>query len=84
MRDRAGTLALETLDATPYDAAGFVPLPARRGTLVVLHGLLPHGSAANTSARSRMAYTLHVVDGTAAWHPGNWIRRRPDDPFRGF
>lgn len=82
--DRDGGLSLETLDATPYPADGFVPLPARKGTLVVLHGLLPHGSAANTSPRSRMAYTLHVVDGAAAWHPGNWIRRRPNDPFRGF
>ncbi|WP_051245147.1 phytanoyl-CoA dioxygenase family protein [Thalassobaculum salexigens] len=82
--DRDGGLSLETLDATPYLADGFVPLPARKGTLVVLHGLLPHGSAANTSPRSRMAYTLHVVDGAAAWHPGNWIRRRPNDPFLGF
>ena len=82
--ERDGALTLETLDDTPYPADGFVPLPARKGTLVVLHGLLPHGSAANTSPRSRMAYTLHVVDGAAAWHPGNWIRRRPDDPFRGF
>ena len=82
--DRDGGLSLETLDATPHPANGFVPLPARKGTLVVLHGLLPHGSAANTSPRSRMAYTLHMVDGAAAWHPGNWIRRRPDDPFRGF
>lgn len=82
--ERDGALALETLDDTPYPADGFVALPARKGTLVVLHGLLPHGSAANTSPRSRMAYTLHVVDGEAAWHPGNWIRRRPDDPFRGF
>lgn len=82
--ERDGALSLETLDETPYEAEGFVPLPARKGSLIVLHGLLPHGSAANTSPRSRMAYTLHMVDGLAAWHPGNWIRRRPDDPFRGF
>lgn len=82
--DHGGGLSLETLDETPYPPEGFMPLPARKGTLVVLHGLLPHGSAANTSPRSRMAYTLHVVDGAAAWHPGNWIRRAPDDPFRGF
>lgn len=82
--DRDGALALETLDDAPYDTDRFVPLPARKGTIVALHGLLPHGSAANTSDRSRMAYTLHAIDGAARWHPGNWIRRRPDDPFRGF
>ena len=36
---------------------------SRRGTLVVLHGLLPHASSANRSARPRHAYTLHLIDG---------------------
>jgi phytanoyl-CoA hydroxylase len=79
-----GALATETLDATPFDEAARVALPARKGTVVVLHGLLPHGSAPNTSERSRMAYTLHMVDGAARWHPGNWLRRSPGLPFRGF
>lgn len=82
--ERDGRLTIDILDETPFGSDAFVPLPARKGTIVALHGLLPHGSAANTSERSRMAYTLHVVDGTARWHPGNWIRRRADDPFRGF
>lgn len=77
-------LVSQTLDPAPFDDAAAVPLPARKGTLVVLHGKLPHGSAPNTSDRSRMAYTLHVVDGAARWHPGNWLRRGPDLPFRGF
>ena len=82
-REVDGALVTETLDPAPFDAAAAVPLPARKGTLVVLHGRLPHGSAPNTSERSRMAYTLHVVDGSARWHPGNWLRR-PGMPFRGF
>lgn len=79
-----GDLVTETLDPAPFDDAAAVPLPAPKGTLVVLHGKLPHGSAPNRSDRSRMAYTLHAVDGTARWHPGNWLRRAPDMPFRGF
>jgi len=79
-----GALVTETLDPTPFDVAAAVPLPAPKGTLVVLHGRLPHGSAPNTSNRSRMAYTLHAVDGAARWHPGNWLRRPPGMPFRGF
>jgi phytanoyl-CoA hydroxylase len=79
-----GTLTMTTLDPAPFDTGQFVPLPARKGTVVVLHGLLPHASAANRSTRSRMAYTLHVVDGATTWHPGNWLHRRPGDPFRGF
>ncbi|MEQ8814027.1 MAG: phytanoyl-CoA dioxygenase family protein [Thalassobaculum sp.] len=83
-REVDGALVAETLDPAPFDDAAAVPLPARKGTLVVLHGRLPHGSAPNTSDRSRMAYTLHMVDGTARWHPGNWLRRSPGMPFRGF
>ncbi|MDJ0930005.1 phytanoyl-CoA dioxygenase family protein [Breoghania sp.] len=56
----------------------------RRGTLVVLHGLLPHKSAPNRSPRSRHAYAVHVVDGAASWSTDNWLRRSPDMPMRGF
>jgi phytanoyl-CoA hydroxylase len=45
------------------------------GTLVVFHGLLPHYSAANRSPRSRLAYTLHVTDGRAAYAASNWLQR---------
>lgn len=79
-----GALVTETLDPTPFDEAAAVALPAPKGTIVVLHGLLPHGSAPNTSERSRMAYTLHAVDGAARWNAGNWLQRAPDVPFRGF
>ncbi len=83
-REVDGELVTETLDPAPFDETAAVALPARKGTLVVLHGTLPHGSAPNRSARSRMAYTLHAVDGAARWHPGNWLKRSPDAPFRGF
>lgn len=71
-------------DATPWPDRGWVSLPARQGTLILLHGLLPHRSAPNRSDRSRLAYTLHVVDGRADYPADNWLRRRPDDPFTGF
>ena len=32
---------------------------------VLLHGLLPHWSDVNRSARGRHAYTVHVIDGAA-------------------
>ena len=79
-----GALVTEALDPAPFDETAAVALPARKGTLVVLHGTVPHGSAPNRSDRSRMAYTLHVVDGAARWDPGNWLKRSPDAPFRGF
>ena len=39
------------------------PLEADIGTLVVLHGRLPHLSHENKSKASRYAYALHVIDG---------------------
>jgi phytanoyl-CoA hydroxylase len=74
---------LVVLDAGPYPSEGLVPLEARRGTLVILHGALPHLSGPNRSARSRHAYTLHAIDGTAAYLPDNWLQR-PALPLRGF
>jgi phytanoyl-CoA hydroxylase len=73
-----------TLDPTPLPTQGLVPLEAQKGTLIVLHGLLPHRSAPNRSARSRHAYALHVIDGRARYSPDNWLRRAPDMPLRGF
>jgi phytanoyl-CoA hydroxylase len=83
---RAGDrLAMEPLDATPWPTeADGVPLEVTAGTLVVFHGLLPHGSAANRSPHSRMACTLHVTDGRAAYSPRNWLQRDATLPVRGF
>ena len=76
-------LATKTLDRTPWPSVEPVALEAPRGTLVVLHGLLPHASAANRSARPRHAYALHLIDGRAMYAPDNWLQR-PDLPLRGF
>ncbi|MBL8328493.1 MAG: phytanoyl-CoA dioxygenase family protein, partial [Rubrivivax sp.] len=78
-------LRMEALDATPWpDTAHARPLPVPAGTLVVLHGLLPHYSAPNRSPVSRMAYTLHVTDGRARYDARNWLQRGPSQPVRGF
>ena len=80
-----GALRMQALDDTPWpDAAQALALPVPAGTLVVLHGLLPHFSAANRSARSRLAYTLHASDGRAAYSKLNWLQRSAEFPVRGF
>lgn len=74
-----GGTTMHVLDATPLPApaaaAPWVPLEAARGTMVLLHGLLPHWSSANRSPRSRHAYALHVVDDATAWSADNWLLR---------
>ena len=75
-------LRLQVLDRTPWPGEGAaVPLPCAAGTLVVFHGLLPHYSAPNRSARRRMAYTLHATDARAPYAPTNWLQR---EGVRGF
>jgi phytanoyl-CoA hydroxylase len=80
--DAAGT-SFETYGPEITDA-GAVPLEAPAGTLVILHGLLPHLSAPNRSAKKRDAYSLHVIDGSAEYPDENWLQRSDDDPLRGF
>jgi phytanoyl-CoA hydroxylase len=77
-------LITETLDDTPWPDKPAVKLDAKKGSLVVLHGLLPHYSSANRSARSRHAYTLHVIDGACTYPADNWLRRGAVLPLRGF
>ena len=66
---------METLDPEPLPVSGLMPLPASKGTLVVLHGQLPHRSGPNLSDRSRHAYTLHLIDGKCRYSPDNWLQR---------
>jgi phytanoyl-CoA hydroxylase len=82
-RARDGGLATEVLDRSPWPDAAPVALEAKRGTLVVLHGLLPHASAPNRSSRARHAYALHLIDGHAEYSSDNWLQR-PDLDLRGF
>jgi phytanoyl-CoA hydroxylase len=83
-RTAGGGTAFEVLDQRELPLGGMVPLPAAKGTCIVLHGLLPHYSAANRSPRSRHAYSLHVIDARAAYRPDNWLQRGPAMPLRGF
>jgi phytanoyl-CoA hydroxylase len=59
-------------------------LEVKKGTLIVLHPLLPHLSRANRSSKSRHAYTLHVIDAAVDYSKDNWLQRSPDMPLRGF
>jgi phytanoyl-CoA hydroxylase len=84
LRKADDSLGYEVYDPTPLTPEGAVPLEARRGTLILLHGQLPHLSGPNRSAKSRHAYTLHVIDGACRYPSDNWLQRAPNMPLRGF
>ncbi|HEY0613230.1 MAG TPA: phytanoyl-CoA dioxygenase family protein [Candidatus Elarobacter sp.] len=76
---------LERVDDTPWPSLDEAqPVEAEAGTLVVLHGLLPHYSAPNRSTVSRHAYTLHFVDARAGYAATNWLQRVGPPAVRGF
>lgn len=82
----------EQLDTTPLPTppgdvnspgdTRLVPLPVAAGTLVVLHGLLPHWSGPNRSGVSRHAYSLHCISATADYPAWNWLQRPATMPLR--
>jgi phytanoyl-CoA hydroxylase len=84
VRTADGGTSFEVFDPEDYPLDGIVPLEVPAGTLVVLHGLLPHLSGPNRSARSRHAYTLHAIERGAAYPADNWLQRSDDLPLRGF
>lgn len=84
IRGRNDEVRHEVYDHTPWELEKMVPLEVPQGSLVVLHGLLPHMSRENTSARSRHAYTLHVISGRHEYAEDNWLQRAPSMPLRGF
>ena len=71
-------------DYAPWDLTAMVPLEAKKGTVIVLHSRAPHMSYANTSSKSRHAYTLHIIDESSHYPSDNWLQRSPDMPARGF
>jgi phytanoyl-CoA hydroxylase len=74
---------MSTLHLMPWPDVQPVALEAPCGTLVVLHGLLPHASGANTSGVSRHAYALHLIEGDAHYPADNWLQP-PAVSLRGF
>ncbi|MBI4883540.1 MAG: phytanoyl-CoA dioxygenase family protein [Actinobacteria bacterium] len=82
--DTAGTL-FEELDRSPLPALDeLVPLEVSAGTLVVLHGLLPHWSDVNRSPKSRHAYSVHCISAAAAYPGWNWLQRPASMPLRSL
>ncbi|CAO2598092.1 Phytanoyl-CoA dioxygenase domain-containing protein 1 [Lemmus lemmus] len=81
IRAPAGTSFLGSEPA--WDNSLFVPLPVRRGGLVLIHGEVVHKSEQNLSDHSRQAYTFHIMEAAAGtvWSPENWLQPTTELPF---
>lgn len=83
LNETRNTTVTDVLDPEPYPLDNLACLEAKRGTLVLLDGAVPHLSAANTSDKPRHAYTIHAIDGATRYLNDNWLQR-PTLPMRGF
>lgn len=84
MRADDGGTRFEVIDNTPWPEENVQPLEVEKGTVIVLHPLLPHLSRENRSSRSRHAYTLHIIEASARYLDSNWLQRSAEMPLRGF
>jgi phytanoyl-CoA hydroxylase len=84
VRAPEGGMKFAVYDSTRWPEEQLWPLEVRKGTLIALHGLLPHKSLENRSAKSRHAYTLHVISGNCRYPADNWLQRSTEFPLRGF
>lgn len=78
-----GGTEMHILNNEPYSMEGMIPLEVKKGTCIVLHGLLPHYSLPNTSGKSRQAYSIHTIDRTAHYPERNWLQRDMNS-LKGF
>jgi phytanoyl-CoA hydroxylase len=83
-RSQEGRMEFEIFDNEPWPEDELIPLEVSKGTVILLHGLLPHRSFENRSPRSRHAYTLHLLSAAAKYPADNWLHRSPLTPLRGF
>jgi phytanoyl-CoA hydroxylase len=74
-RKEEGGTEMLMLDPEEFSLEGMIPLEVKKGTCIVLHGLLPHYSKPNTSGRSRQAYSIHTINKHANYPADNWLRR---------
>lgn len=84
VRDGNGGMRFDVFDPKPWSEEMLRPLEVKKGTLVILDGLVPHKSLANRSLKSRHAYTLHLISRYSSFPENNWLRRSKEMPLRGF
>ena len=83
MRTEKGIgVTMKVYDKEPWPSDSLVPLEVSEGTLIVLHGSLPHMSKENRSEKSRHAYAIHSIDGVCKYPAENWLQRPTTMPFQ--
>ncbi|CAL1291214.1 unnamed protein product [Larinioides sclopetarius] len=59
----------------------YVPVPAKKGDCVLIHGSVLHKSGRNLTQVARTVYTYHMVEKDAQWSPLNWTQPTEKLPY---
>jgi len=84
VRSANGATEFLSYNSDGWSNEELIPLEVTKGSLILLHGLLPHRSLENKSPRSRHAYTLHLMSADVVYPSDNWLQRSPSMPLKGF
>ena len=84
VRTPEGGMKFDNFDEQLWPEDQLIPLEVKKGSLILLNGLLPHRSFENRSTRSRHAYTLHLIKPDANYPEDNWLQRSTTMPLRSF
>lgn len=68
-----GSLLEWTGPMAVYDEKTYIKVPAKRGALVLIHGLLVHKSEPNRTDKSRWAFAFHAFDGGRCNYVDGWL-----------
>ena len=77
-------IEFKELQNNHYHADDFIALPVKAGSLIMFDGRFPHFSHANRSAKTRHAFTLHIIEGQAVYPASNWLQREDKQQFPSF
>ena len=83
LRQVDGRLSADELDGTPLPECD-TRLMLGAGSMVVMHGRLPHFCARNQNSYSCLAAAVDIIDGECRYPDDNWLQRDADLPMQGF
>ncbi|RDD45330.1 Phytanoyl-CoA dioxygenase domain-containing protein 1 [Trichoplax sp. H2] len=80
--DPNGSSVIFTGGIEDFEESKFVPLPVKKGSVVLIHGEVLHRSLKNESPKARPIYTFHLYESrNTTWSKENWLQPTAELPF---
>lgn len=74
IEQKEGNYDFEIYEESVWEKEKSIPLEVKKGSVIVMHGKLAHGSDKNKSLSSRHACALHYVDKKSYYSKKNWLK----------